>query len=134
LSDWSEQTIKLGFCCCSYDALLLLLDNVVVSGTTSIEENSVLIPKTHIDIFPNPMNNSGTFIVKNADKEAVTLSVYDIKGRRIRDIYTGVMDKGNHEFSWDGFNQKKEEVPSGVYLLRLHSKNYNSVQKFIYFK
>jgi hypothetical protein len=134
LSDWSNQPIRLGFCCCSYDALLLLLDNITVTGTTAIVEDAYSPPVPSLYVYPNPMNNYGRIRFKQPENENITLSIYDVKGRRIRDIYEGMLDRGDYVFEWNGCNKQKKKVSSGVYLLRLHSKKQNSVQKFIYLK
>lgn len=47
------------------------------------------------------------------------LVLFDLQGRRIRTLSTGVFSPGMQEASWYGLDEQGGEVPSGVYFLRL---------------
>jgi len=55
--------------------------------------------------------------------EDVRLSVYDISGRRVREIHHGRLPGGDHRYFWDGRNAERALVASGVYLIRLETGN-----------
>jgi flagellar hook assembly protein FlgD len=49
----------------------------------------------------------------------LTLSIYDITGRRVAQLIDGVMNAGRHEVPWAGTDDKGRAVASGVYCYRL---------------
>ncbi len=51
----------------------------------------------------------------------VSLVIYDISGRKIRELKNEGMSAGEHTVSWDGRDRSGRRSPSGVYLARLVS-------------
>jgi flagellar hook assembly protein FlgD len=47
------------------------------------------------------------------------LSVYDVTGRRVRDLETGSAGEGPHSVEWDLRNDDGDRVASGCYLIVL---------------
>lgn len=50
-------------------------------------------------------------------EQKVDVSIYNIRGEKIRTMFRGFLKKGVHEFSWDMRDKKRREVKSGVYLV-----------------
>ncbi len=67
--------------------------------------------------------HSGTQVVCSTDwsvQEAnVDLSIYDLKGRRVRTLLSGTMDAGEHALPWEAQAQDARPIPSGVYFVQL---------------
>ncbi len=57
--------------------------------------------------------------------EAVTITIFDIKGSKIRSLVSDVFkSSGEHiEDVWDGRNDKGEIVPNGIYIAKISSKS-----------
>jgi flagellar hook assembly protein FlgD len=51
----------------------------------------------------------------------VTLSVFDVAGRRVRTLVDGWMRAGPHSSRWDGRDDGGRAVASGVYFARLEA-------------
>ncbi len=67
-------------------------------------------------LHPNPFNST-TKIVFGADRSAhTTLKAYDLRGREAARIYSGVPSTGYHQVIWNA-----QDLPSGIYLIRLES-------------
>jgi len=95
------------------------------------DEEIVQIPPlaTIATNFPNPFNPSTT-ISFSIPKDALTsLSVYNIKGQKVKDIISGELPKGFHKVVWDGKDSTNRSVGSGIYLIRLSSGGSTSVRK-----
>ncbi|HOS65526.1 MAG TPA: FlgD immunoglobulin-like domain containing protein [Candidatus Latescibacteria bacterium] len=74
---------------------------------------------------PNPFNPSTTIRFSLPEAGPVTLAVYDVNGRLVRNL-VGVAASaaqtflsGQHSVVWDGRDENGREVASGVYLVRL---------------
>ena len=50
----------------------------------------------------------------------VEIIVYDVGGRKIRRLVSGVRTEGEHRVTWDGIDDNGKIVASGVYFYRLH--------------
>ena len=69
--------------------------------------------------YPNPFNSSTSIsyeIMKTGD---VTLKIYDILGREVRELVNSLQKPGNYKIIWDGKNNRGKEVASGIYFYRL---------------
>jgi flagellar hook assembly protein FlgD len=49
----------------------------------------------------------------------VSLAVYDVSGRTVRQLERGVSAAGQHTVTWDLRNENGQPVSRGVYFLRL---------------
>ncbi len=70
---------------------------------------------------PNPFNPSTLIRFELAVAGPARLSVYDLRGRRLRVLSDGPMEAGDHAVEWDGRDETGRALPSGVYFARLHS-------------
>jgi hypothetical protein len=74
-----------------------------------------------ISSFPNPFNPETSirfFLPEAAD---VDLSVYTSGGRRVTALLEGILQSGNHEFTWEPRDDFEHPLSSGIYLLRLEA-------------
>lgn len=68
---------------------------------------------------PNPFNPTTTIAFVAPRTGRATLSVYDVSGRRVRTLYDGPLGAGDHEIRWDGRDDARRPLASGVYVARL---------------
>ena len=69
-----------------------------------------------------PVPSSGSqrvLILLQDDSRDVDLAVYDVQGRRVRQIVSGALSKGAHSLSWSGLDDGSHRVASGVYFYQL---------------
>jgi hypothetical protein len=52
-------------------------------------------------------------------EQEIDLAIYDVAGRRVRELLAGPCAGGLHSVSWDGRDGGGRDLPSGVYLARL---------------
>jgi hypothetical protein len=110
----------------------------VAGGGVSVETESIEVPVASARLYqnhPNPFNPSTTiaFTVpgSSGSRQNVALNVYDIRGALVRSLVNGPVAGGRHEVSWNGTNNRGEQVASGVYFTRFASGGYRSVRKMI---
>jgi hypothetical protein len=68
---------------------------------------------------PNPFANSTRIAyVVNGTAQQVQVGIFDIAGRRIRELANGFKQPGRYELNWDGRTDAGEHVVNGVYFIR----------------
>ncbi len=91
-----------------------MVENIPDGGGNLKIENPIEYPLHRV--YPNPFNPVLTMDFR-LDKSGFTLvEVYDLKGTMVDAIYSGVLQKGSHQFNWDA-----EKHPSGTYFVSLLS-------------
>lgn len=86
---------------------------------------------TVLPVYPNPFNpatNIRLYVPEGISKP-VDVSVFDVQGRRVRRLHTGLVPAGWNQWTWYGLNENGRNVSSGTYFLRALWGNENSVQK-----
>ena len=71
--------------------------------------------------FPNPFNQETRIPFVLMRSSQVRMDVYNLHGARIRTLYQGFLQRGEHQFSWDGREDTGKVVGSGIYFLQLHA-------------
>jgi len=69
--------------------------------------------------FPNPFGPLTTLRYSLAEMRNVTVTLYDITGRRIRQLVEARQGPGEHRVTWDGTDGVGRRESSGVYLYRI---------------
>ncbi len=78
---------------------------------------------------PNPTKYSSTCLVELAVTQVVALAVFDVAGRRVRQLFEGRWDAGIHSVTWDGRDSEGVRVASGTYFIRLSSTSAPGAQR-----
>ncbi len=82
--------------------------------------------------YPNPFNNNTTINFALLDRKKVTISVYNIRGEKIKILTNKEYSKGYYSVNWDGRDINGVPVSSGVYFYQMTTrdgfvKNYKMV-------
>ena len=68
--------------------------------------------------WPNPSSGATRLGFSLPASAEVVLDVFDVRGRRVRQLDGGSLGEGSHELFWDGRDARGLDVPAGVYLTR----------------
>lgn len=100
-----------------------VMDFLVVEPS-SVEGSSATIPADFVltPNFPNPFNPSTTLRFGMPETASVELTVYDIRGKRIRTLATGERPAGWHDVVWNGRDDSGNPVAAGMYVASLKGK------------
>ncbi len=79
--------------------------------------------------YPNPFNGSTRIQFMIAERRMITLKVYDVLGREVATLASGVKDPGTYTIEWDG-----SKHASGVYLYRLQAGDHLANRKMLLLK
>ena len=78
--------------------------------------------------YPNPFNPSTTISFFIPEASRIRLSIYNIKGQKVKTLTNDCFEKGNHSVIWNGVDENGNPVSSGVYFYNL---NVNGKSKAI---
>ncbi len=85
-------------------------EGVTVEFVTGLAQNS-----------PNPFNPTTKISFSLAEAGPVNLTVYDARGRLIKELVKGSMSAGEQQVIWDGRDTAGGALASGIYLYRLET-------------
>jgi hypothetical protein len=81
--------------------------------------------------FPNPFNPQ-TVIEYNLNcPSELSIKIYNIKGQLVKTLINGHREKGSHQISWDGKDEKGKKTSSGIYFYQLKAKDYIETKKMV---
>jgi hypothetical protein len=83
---------------------------------------------------PNPFNPTTTIAYDLPSGGDVRLVVYDVRGGEVRELVRTRMPAGRHQATWDGRNDQREPVASGVYFYRLVVGDFVQTKKMVLLK
>ncbi len=92
-------------------------------GTLSLSQN-----------YPNPFNPSTTIEYGLPGRSHVTISIFNILGRRVRQLIDESKPAGTHRVLWNGNDGAGAPVSSGVYFFRVIAGNKTIARKMIMLK
>ena len=71
--------------------------------------------------YPNPSAGPTTLRFSLADASPVTLTIYDVMGRKVAALLNKELSAGGHAVVWDGRADNGRVLASGLYLVRLQA-------------
>jgi glucose/arabinose dehydrogenase len=91
------------------------------SKSPPLDFQTLPLPVQLLPPFPSPAIGSATLPYDLSVDAAVTLRLYDLRGRLIRTLIGGeTRSAGAHaETTWDGRDDEGRDVPAGLYIVRL---------------
>ncbi|MDO9578574.1 MAG: FlgD immunoglobulin-like domain containing protein [Candidatus Cloacimonadales bacterium] len=69
--------------------------------------------------YPNPFNPSTTISFSIPEVSNVKLSVFNIKGQKVKQIVSEQLSAGQHSINWNGDDESGKAVSSGIYYYKL---------------
>ncbi len=79
--------------------------------------------------YPNPFNPTTTISYSLAETGPIEISVYNLKGQKVRKLIDKRQTAGDYEVVWDGKNSSGRPVSSGVYFYRMSAPDRTLVKK-----
>lgn len=91
-------------------------------GVTTVDAGEVPRPRIVLEQnAPNPMNPSTSITHYSPVAGVRALTVYDIRGRLVRQLVEGWQDAGELTTVWDGTSADGSPVASGLYMVQLQA-------------
>ena len=98
--------------------------------------NNAQIPKEYIlnQNYPNPFNPVTTLRYDLPEQSDVTITIYNMLGRKVKTLVNSTQDAGFKSVIWDATNYQGNPVSAGVYLYKIQAGEYISTKKMVLLK
>jgi len=104
-------------------------NNIIDKWNETKPTNFILQP-----CFPNPFNSSTEIKFILSHPTQAELSITDLSGRTVNELYSGQTQTGTHRFSWDGTNSSGVTVSSGIYFVKLTTSSDFNLRKVVFLR
>ncbi len=105
--------------------------NINITSVTENPGTDELLPKTFqlYQNYPNPFNPATTICFDVKEKCHVSLSVFDLLGRKIKTLLDNEKEPGSYKITFEA-----KDLPSGVYLYYIKMDRFEKTKKMIILK
>ncbi len=98
-----------------------------------------VVPRVHavtrlLGVAPTPFKAGTTVRFELARTLQVTVRIYDVGGKLVRDLVDGSWPAGEHHAVWEGRDDLGRPVSQGVYYLRLQAGGYRDTKRVVMFR
>ena len=97
-------------------------------------ENEIILTEIELSNYPNPFNPETTISFSIPKISKVEISIYNIKGQKIKTLTNESFQRGYHEFIWNGRDENGIPVSSGIYFYKIETDNFSVIKKCILLK
>lgn len=104
---------------CEADTMCQEISLVATSG------ESLSMDDFRLTIAPNPFSKNTLINFYTQKREKISIELFDLQGRKIKTLVDGILDAGSHQV-----NLEKENLPAGLYHVRLEASDYHHPEIF----
>ena len=84
--------------------------------------------------YPNPFNNQTVIKFNLRRPTNVSLAIYNILGQKVRTLVEGRSNAGSQTVSWDGKDERGNDLSSGIYFYRLNAGEMSQTKRLVLLK
>ncbi len=123
--DWGSWNGNQAFL---FDTEEMILDTTFIS---SVQEPQLPGQFALFQNYPNPFNPTTTIDYSISKPDKVVITVFNITGQRVKILFSGKQQAGQHVVTWDGRDARGRNAASGVYLYQLQTAGSSIVKKML---
>ena len=64
----------------------------------------------------------------------VVIDIYNIRGQKVKSLVNDFYSAGSYKVIWDGIDDNRRNVASGVYFYQMKTSGYTSIQRMVMLK
>ena len=113
------------------DFLQLIIPELI---NTPLIDSTIPSVVASMNIYPNPFHKDCHIQISLADKGLASLSLYNLKGQKVKAFFQEAKMKRNYTFNFDGKDDNGKVLPSGIYILRLKQSDRIITRRISYIK
>ena len=111
-----------------YDGSVKLLKTIVVHSGY-LAQSFRLLPN-----YPNPFNPLTNIRFFLAKQQKVKIEIFNLAGQKIRTLWSGALDRGLHQITWDARDDAGQLQSSGIYFYRVKTDHQQRLGKMTLLK
>jgi len=81
---------------------------------------------------PNPFTTEMTIQYELSKETDIDVSIYNMLGQKVKNLYSGGQSSGIHSISWDGGGTSGEKLSSGIYFLKVEAGDKEASRKVMF--
>jgi hypothetical protein len=97
-----------------------------VTATAAARRHFAFLPP-----IPNPTRGDALMRFDLPRSGTITLEIFNLSGRRVRELSSGLLDAGRQTMVWDGRNEHGHPAASGLYLVRLRAGTDQATRRLV---
>jgi len=101
---------------------------------TSSDDHIMPSQMNQVEVYPNPFTNECKIFMKQTNTKVSNVSIYNIKGQKIRDISNGNLKNEHDQIIWDARDHSNQTVSSGIYFVKVETEQGLFVKKILKLK
>lgn len=103
---------------------------------TNTDSDNETVPTSEITVYnyPNPFNPSTTICFSIDNPAQVELTIFDAKGKMVKNLIADQFTEGTYSKTWDGRSGNGDSVASGMYFYRIKVGKTSQTKKMILIK
>ena len=90
-----------------------------ISGSNGLIASSYVLKQN----YPNPFNPTTNIQFEIPASDFVSITVFDIEGRKIKTLMNEYLNAGTHSLNWNGTNDLGVKVSTGMYIYQLRTNS-----------
>jgi len=106
---------------------VILMFNPQILGGISESGKGTLLGNN----YPNPFSAATTISLTLPRRGNADLGIFDLNGKQVRHLFSGLINEGDHDFTWDGTDKEGNKVAAGIYLYRLWTEKETLVKRMV---
>ncbi|MCK4653274.1 MAG: T9SS type A sorting domain-containing protein, partial [Candidatus Cloacimonetes bacterium] len=101
-----------------------------------VEENTIIPLANYFNLnnYPNPFNPSTTISFDLPKESDVEITVYNIRGQKVKTLTNDHFEKGTHSVVWNGTDTNNKSVASGIYFYKISAGKSSAMKKMLLLK
>jgi hypothetical protein len=103
-------------------------------GTPPTAVRSAIAAEPEFNVYPNPFNPRTSIVYSTLEPGLVNARVYDVTGRHIKTLASGIQEARRHVAVWNGRDDNGRDVASGIYFVRLETRRRTATKKVVLLK
>ena len=111
---------------CQDYGVIFMVDNMWVTAGMSAIYNPK--PPAINIVVPNPVTQQSVILLSLYQPEEIVFTIYDVTGRKIKDLFDGSLNSGEHKLKLD---LNSNAIMQGVYYLNIKSENFSQTFKLL---
>lgn len=119
------------------EARLLIDRTITLFGGLGYVENQNSIPLhelSNISNYPNPFNRHTNILLELDQPSTVSISIYNLKGQKVRQLCHQFFSEGYQIIEWDGNDDNHRLVASGIYFYQVKTDHSTKTKKMLFLK